>query len=848
MIRPMREVMRVHPVWGLNLALFGVMIAACIVALAPGEGALAGDGVPWWAVALLLAATERWPVHLQFRRSAHSFSMTDIPLVLALVFASPAAMIVGVAVGTGIAMSLRRLPPIKLAFNLLQFVFCAALAIVVLRLWVGPRDADLSLETCVAVAVSLQLSGVVGMALVGAAILLSEGGITREQVRQMFNVDAVVTLTNTCLALLLAILLIDRPEAIGFVGVPVAVVYGAYRLFAGERERREKLQFLYEVNRKFLAAPEVTEAVATLLERALAAFRVEHGEIVLFGAEPGSEPLRVAVGMHGAPRSMAPVEEPGAAELLALVVDARQPVRLGDQLAEGARVYPRARGVRSGAAAVLRGEERAVGFLLLANRSGVDQQFSADDLELVETLAANASAALQYDRLEQTVAELRALQERLHHQAFHDGLTGLANRALFHQEVGVHLAGASEAEVAVLFFDLDDFKAVNDTYGHALGDELLAGAADRLRACLATLPKAVLARLGGDEFAVLLSAPAGIEEQAATTAQRILDAFRAPVQASGRPFTLGLSLGVATSRHSGGHAPDLLRDADVAMYEAKATGKGRWSVFDPAMRDALLERHGLRAELEHAIAAGELVVHFQPIFDVASGRPAAVEALVRWEHPVRGRIPPLAFIPVAEESGLILPLGRFVLREACRHAAGWRTAGLNGGPLAVHVNLSARELEDPEIIASVSGALAEWSVAPQQLVLELTESLLVQDARRGARTLTGLRGLGVRLALDDFGTGFSSLNYLRTLPLDQLKIAREFVDGLGENRDDQTFVRLILELAHTIGLQVVAEGVETALQLDELRGLGCDFVQGYHLGRPAPAAEAVPVAPPAEAV
>jgi EAL domain-containing protein (putative c-di-GMP-specific phosphodiesterase class I) len=265
------------------------------------------------------------------------------------------------------------------------------------------------------------------------------------------------------------------------------------------------------------------------------------------------------------------------------------------------------------------------------------------------------------------------------------------------------------------------------------------------------------------------------------------------------------------------------------------------------MRDAILERHGLRSELELALARGELLVQFQPIIDVRSGQAAAVEALVRWEHPVRGRVPPIVFIGLAEETGLIVPLGRWVLREACRHAATWRTAGVDGAPLAVHVNLSARELEDPEVVSAVADAIASTGIEPQQLVLELTESLLVQDATRGASTLAGLRALGVRLALDDFGTGFSSLSYLRTLPLDQLKIAREFVDGLGRHAADDAFVRMILELAQGIGLEVVAEGVETQAQFEQLQALGCDLAQGYLFARPTDA-DAVLAAFPRRAV
>lgn len=837
-------VRRVHPVWLLNLALAVATTAVELLVLLPGHDALASPTMPWWTLAVLVLAAERWPVHLRFRRSAHSFSMTDIPLVLGLVFCTPAGMLAGVAAGTLAAMALRKAPPIKLAFNLLEFVLCAGLAVAVLRLLADAGDPEFGLRGWLGVVLGLQLSGLLGITVVSLAMRLSDGTVTAEQLRQMFLVDSVVTLTNTSLALLLVILVIDRPEAVPVLAVPVAVVYGAYRLYAAERERREKLQFLYETNRTFLSAPEVTDAIGGLLERALEAFRAEQAEVVLFTTEGGADPVRVAVTGPGEAHVFESITGPGPEGLLALVGDRLAPLPLERPLSAPVEVYLEARGVGMGVIAALRGEERVAGYLLLANRSGMDQHFSPDDLELVETLAANASAALQYDRLEQTVGELRLLQERLHHQAFHDGLTGLANRALFHQRVAEALEPPAQEQVAVLFFDLDDFKTVNDTFGHALGDELLAATAERLRRCLGGVEGTTVARLGGDEFAVLIITPGAVEARAAVLAQEILDAFGSPVSAGGRAFTLRLSLGISTSEHSGRRAPELLRDADVAMYQAKSTGKGRWMLFDPVMRDAILERHGLQDELEQAIEAEQLVVEYQPIVDIATGQLAAVEALVRWDHPVRGRVVPSHFIPLAESTGLILPLGRFVLRQACRQAQEWRTAGLDGAPLAVHVNLSARELEDPSIVASVADALRESGIPPQQLVLELTESLLVQDAEKGAQTLLGLRELGVRLALDDFGTGFSALSYLRTLPLDQLKIAREFVDGLGSHREDHTFVRLILELAQSIGLRVVAEGIETEVQLAELRDLGCDFGQGYLFARPGAANAVLAAATP----
>jgi len=299
-----------------------------------------------------------------------------------------------------------------------------------------------------------------------------------------------------------------------------------------------------------------------------------------------------------------------------------------------------------------------------------------------------------------------------------------------------------------------------------------------------------------------------------------------------RPLPASLAWYIATTEHSGPRAEDLLRDADVAMYQAKEAGKARYAIFDPAMREEILRRHDLKDELFHAIQAGDLLVQYQPIVDMATGDTASVEALVRWQHPERGRVPPGAFIPLAEETGLIVPLGRFVLGRACRQAAAWAPVGPGGLPPKVHVNLSALELEDASIVETVREALERSGLAPDRLILEITETLLVQDAVRGAATLDRLRSLGVGLALDDFGTGYSSLSYLRSLPLDMLKIAKEFIDELETNREDEAFVRLIVGLAKTIGLTVVVEGIETAEQGRIVRALGTDLAQGYLYSRP----------------
>jgi diguanylate cyclase (GGDEF)-like protein len=468
---------------------------------------------------------------------------------------------------------------------------------------------------------------------------------------------------------------------------------------------------------------------------------------------------------------------------------------------------------------------------MIANRFGIER-YSKEDQRLLEVLANNASVALQYDRLEQAVIKLRQLQEQLHHQAYHDPLTELPNRALFMERVETELA-KDTGKVAVLFIDVDDFKVVNDTLGHAVGDALLVSVAGRLRHCVR--PQDVVARLGGDEFAVMLP---DVEESAVelrAVAARVLRAFEAPVNAGSELVFVHLSVGITHSGRSG-EADDLIRQADLAMYQAKGKGKGRFEFFDPGMAAAMLRRHDLKEELAKAIERDEIFIEYQPIVSLATGRTIAAEALARWRHPGLGLVSPSEFVPLAEETGLIREIGRHVLTQACRHFRRWGTAD---EPLVLHVNLSAAQLRDPELISTVRAVLEESRIPPDRLALEITETELLGDAATSAARFQELRALGVRVSLDDFGTGYSSLSYLHSLPLDSLKIAKPFVDGLvGDGGRDASFIGVIVELARKLELDVIAEGIEVPDQMHALRELGVELGQGFLLGRPAPAAPA----------
>jgi predicted signal transduction protein with EAL and GGDEF domain len=355
--------------------------------------------------------------------------------------------------------------------------------------------------------------------------------------------------------------------------------------------------------------------------------------------------------------------------------------------------------------------------------------------------------------------------------------------------------------------------------------------AERLRECVR--PADTVARLGGDEFAVKVKDPKDAQAAALMVTRRIMRAFDKPISNGDQTVSVHLSVGISSTHQSGRRADELIRDADVAMYQAKAQGKQRYELFDPPMRSAVLKRHGLKEELRSAIDREQLVVQYQPIVALQSEEVVAAEALVRWNRTGHGRVMPSEFVPLAEETGLIIPVGEFVLGEACRQARRWQEADPTKKRTSIHVNLSAVEMQDEWLIERVTSAIKNAGIEPQQLVLEITESVLVKDAELTASKLTELRQVGVRLALDDFGTGYSSLSYLRSLPLDILKIAMPFVEGITRGQQEASFVRMIIELARTLGLEVIAEGVESPEQLTALRTLGCELGQGFYLGLPA---------------
>ena len=429
------------------------------------------------------------------------------------------------------------------------------------------------------------------------------------------------------------------------------------------------------------------------------------------------------------------------------------------------------------------------------------------------------------------VSERKVFEEQLAHQAFHDPVTNLANRALFVERVrhAVPRARREDARLAVIFIDLDDFKTINDSLGHAAGDAVLLEVAKRLDASIR--PSDTAARFGGDEFAVLLE-DVGSAQDAADTAERILEAVGAPLRLEGKELFVRCSLGISIAEGDGAAGADeLIRNADAAMYIAKRDGKGGYRLFEPAMHEGVLERLELRADLQRAMTAGQLELYYQPLVHLSNGGASGVEALLRWHHPERGMLGPDTFIPLAEEMGLIVPIGRWVLREACRQARQMQTLLPADPPLSMSVNLSVKQLQHSDIAADVRDALAESGLAARSLTLEITESVLMTDTDLAVQRLEELKQLGVRLAMDDFGTGYSSLSYLSRFPVDILKMDRSFLRD-GASPTASALASAVIALGETLQLEVVAEGIEFPEQWLGLRELGCGSGQGFLFAQP----------------
>ena len=820
----------VRRVWFLNALLAAIALALYFGVVTRLRMAPPRVQMPWLLFGAMFCIAEGWRVYVHFRRNAHSFSLSELPLVLGLYFASPLTLVTSRLAGATVALWLiRRHPPIKVAFNLALYAIEAEVG-----LWlIAMLDPERNVGTPHSWAIVLAIVGIVavlGFSLTAVVISLAEGSLGRPQLVRGYLFSIGAGLVNGCLAVQAAAALSRDTAELWLLGMPLLGVAGAYLLYTSEYQKRQRIQHLYECSDLLQRTAVADAAVPELLAQLSQVFRGEMAEIVLLPVATGSGRASTTTLRHGQVRKRDQEVDRAFLEGLMMAVGSETRAR-GISWADSTgnvREWLARQDLKDAMLTSLWGDGALLGVLTVGNRMSDVGTFTADDLTLFETFGAQTSVAVQNMRLDNTLT----------YQAFHDPLTRLANRVLFTDRLEHALARRDEKRglIAVLFVDLDDFKMVNDSFGHAAGDDLLRSVSERLRSVLR--PADTAARFGGDEFAILLE-DAISRDDVAAVAERVVAALKPHFVVERSEVAVHASIGVAlaTGPHAG--AEELLRRADAAMYWAKVQGKGGYEIYDAGMLEGSGRRLQVRTELERALADGDLRVHFQPIVDLRSAEVRGVEALVRWEHPERGWILPGEFIGIAEETGLIADVGAFVLREACAEVQGWDSTLALHDDFQLHVNVSPRQLRTDQVIDSVRHVLAQTGLAPRRLVIEMTESFVGEHGDVARERMRELKALGVGLAIDDFGTGYSSLAILQDMPFDILKVDRAFIDDLDDDRRRRAFTAAIFGLGETLGLHMIAEGVEREQQRATLLSLGCVLAQGFLFSRAVPGAEIV---------
>jgi diguanylate cyclase (GGDEF)-like protein len=784
----------------------------------------------WWpAVAALYALTSAFAVHLPFGRDNHTLTLNQAPMVLGLMFLTTNELTLAALIGLGfVQIVVRRNPPIKLAFNMASLAAQVPLACVIFVGMLRALDAnaaDLTPAVWLAVLVAVLAADAVGAAALFTIISLRRGAWDFAAFARTLGMVAIGTFVVTDLALITVLVVRKSPVSLALLAVLAILSYVLYRGFHVQRLRYARLELLYQFTRSVDRALQDETVMETVRAEACELLRARNASVVL--CQPNATSWWSAA-CQGQPVLLARGGEDVAHDLL------------------------RAEGHLDGMAAPLRDGGEITGVFLVTDRLDDMTTFDRDDMRLFEALAGHASVALTNSGL---VARVRSAAQETEHLSLHDPLTGLPNRLYFQQRLERRLL--NDGSAAVLLMDVDRFKEVNDTLGHDVGDRLLREVGRRLRQV--ERGETVVARLGGDEFAVLLGGDDVHIEGMVSRINRDMS----------RPFDLGevtldvmASIGIASTPRDGSSAALLLRRAEVAMYDAKRglTGVARYA----ADRDPYSSRRlSLIGDLARAVEERTLELHYQPQAVPGSGQVTGVEALLRWNHPLWGNVPPDEFIPLAEHTGLIKPLTRLVLETAVRQCVAWREAGT---PVLMAVNISMRNLLEPELADTVARMLLQAGLPAALLKLEVTESAIVSDPERAVRALERLVDLGLQVSVDDFGTGYSSLTRLRSLPVHEVKIDRSFVRHLAERPEDRAIVRAVIGLGHDLGLRVCAEGVEDEASWRLLESFDCDLIQGYFLARPMSAeamttwlsehlsayatrlrtetAEAIPAAPP----
>jgi diguanylate cyclase (GGDEF)-like protein len=828
--RPTASGRSVTPIWVLNMCMCLLAALVYVVAVAPLRQS-AGPPILWMVAALVVgfAVGEWWRVFIHFRKESQSFSLSEIPLVIGvfMLAGDPGelvlARILGAAIGLGL---IRRQEPIRLIFNLASFAIETETFTILVHRISGTNPTRPS--TWLWMLLFMSIASLLGLAFTALAISLAEGRQSPRQWVQPIVIVLIGGFANCSLGLVVVALYNIDGSALLLLLTPLAAIGASYVLYTREHQKHQRLQYLYESSDMLQRASSDGAAIPELLDQLRKVFRADIATVSLLPVATGTVSWRTISTSRGTSDN---VDTVLSAEHLECFVPLLDETKRGLIVTPSTsdpvlREWLRAQGFTDAMATLLQGEGMLLGTLIVANRMNGVGTFDNDDLHLFDAFAAQTSVAVQNTRL----------GHRLRQQAFHDTMTDLANRALFMDRLEHALTRRErhDESLAVMFLDLDDFKEINDSLGHMAGDELLARVADRLKLVLRASDTA--ARFGGDEFAILVEETADPEDTI-RVAERVVSVFKPRFVVAGREVTISASVGVAVTASRDISAEELVGQADVAMYRAKVKGKDTYEIFQPGMQDVVARRLEVRTDLERAIDRHELVVLYQPIVDITTSTPVGVEALVRWKHPRWGMVVPAEFIGIAEETGMIRELGLHVLEEACRQWQEWQVELIDEPAFTVSVNVSPRQLRDPSFVSEVWRILTRAGLPPSHLTLEITESFMVDDPVSARDRLRELKALGVRISMDDFGTGYSSLASLQDLPLDILKIDKLFVDHVAEDPRRTAFAQAIIRMGKTLGLGLIAEGVETAEQAERLQSLGCRFAQGFYFSRPVPAEE-----------
>jgi diguanylate cyclase (GGDEF)-like protein len=814
---------------GLSMALAGA--GTWLALLAPSAVLLPLDGRrALVAVSIVVGASfigsELGQALIEVRSQAYSFSLSGVPLLVGLLYL-PAHVLIPLRLATAVVVFLYQgSNGLKLAYNSAAFLLDTALVVVLAHHFL-PSSPLLNLRTAGLCYLALAIVDLLMSSLVLLVIRINQGPLSLLEAVEVLLPASLFVALNTAIALVCVELVND-----GHLGWVLVIIFATltavcYRAYLVLRRRHQSLRVVQEFIRQGETAGSVGQLCDDLAREIRTLVRATSLELLLYpeqqadGLAATTDPAtRLVISADGTRKQGVTSARPS--DWLAERV-ARQGVGL--LINEKAKERPHRQwlaeqGIHDALVVPFDGLDSR-GVLVALDRLGDTTRFTQDDLALLVTLAGHFGVALR--GLE--------LVERLQTDATHDALTGLPNRALLSQQMQRLLDESADGTLAsAILLDLNRFKEVNDALGHHIGDQLLRVVGQRLNNL--AVEGLMVSRLGGDEFALLLPPSATPERSAMGVAEAIHETLARPVTLSDVVITTDASLGIAVASPGESHT-DLLRHADTAMYAAKGSGLP-WEIYQPELDRGRTERMALLSDLRRAIERDELHLHYQPKLDLRSGLISSVEALVRWTHPTLGALTPDVFIPLAESTGLIEQLTAVVLDQALRQCRAWEMQGLN---LAVAVNLSARNVNNPRLPEQVSAALARSGVSAAHLILEITESSIMGDPDRTVPTLNRLVDLGVTLSLDDFGTGYSSLAYLQRLPVREVKIDRSFVMGMGhplEGRASTALVRSIISLGHSLGLRIVAEGVETQDAVDRLEALGCHVVQGYHVGRPVP--------------